>query len=383
MHHRMPQTALLVLKDGRVFSGQAIGRIGRTQGEVVFNTCMTGYQEILTDPSYDRQIVTFTYPHIGNVGVNRADAESHRAWAAGLVVKELSPCTSNYRAEQSLDDYLKAQGVVGIADIDTRALVRHIRMEGAQMAILSSDPSDAKDLERVRREAKALGSMQGLNLVDDVTCKTAYDWNESLFDLDGNSPRVAPSPRFNVVAFDFGMKRNILRHLRSRGCKVTVVPADTPADRVLAMKPDGVFLSNGPGDPAVVRIAINTVRALIGKVPVFGICLGHQIIGLALGATTYKLKFGHHGGNHPVKDFTTRKVEISSQNHGFVVEEGGLPKGAIISHINLNDQTVEGLEWKEKRVFSVQYHPEAAPGPHDSHYLFDRFIEWMDNAQAH
>lgn len=371
-------SAVLVLQDGRVFRGAAFGRRGRTTGEVVFNTSLTGYQEILGDPSYCGQLVTFTCTQIGNVGVNPNDEESDRLWAAGMIIRELSPVYSNYRAERSLDEDLAARGIVGISEIDTRALVRHIRDRGAQMAILSSDPQDIDNIEGLKREVKALGSMEGRDLASVVSCKEPYSWTKTLFDLDHNRPGTPPPLRFKIVAYDFGIKHEILRHLVARGCEVRVVPSSTPASEVLALAPDGVFLANGPGDPAAVTGAIGEIGKLIGQVPMFGICLGHQLIALALGGSTYKLKFGHRGGNHPVADKWTGKVEISTQNHGFAVRAEGLPAGVEITHLNLNDHTVEGLAWPEKKVFSVQYHPEASPGPHDSHYLFDRFIEWME-----
>lgn len=378
--------ALLVLKDGRVFRGQAFGHRGRTVGEVVFNTSMAGYQEILTDPSYCGQLMTFTLPHIGNVGVNADDEESDRVWVSGVIAKEFSKTISNYRSEESLADYLLRRQIVGISDLDTRALVRHIRETGAQMAILTSDPQDVEDLNRLKLEASKLGTMAGKNLAREVTCKAAYEWPGDraggTFDLDRATFDGGPAPSFHVVAYDFGIKRNILRHLVARGCRVTVVPAGTRASEVLALKPDGIFLSNGPGDPAVVEDGIKAVRGLIGKLPIFGICLGHQILALALGGETYKLKFGHRGGNHPVMDRTTGKVEISAQNHGFAVKADSLPSRIDITHVNLNDHTVEGLSLKSQWLFSVQYHPEASPGPHDSHYLFDRFVEWMGEFKA-
>lgn len=373
--------ALLALEDGTLWPGFGFGAAGETTGEVVFNTSMTGYQEVITDPSYHRQIVVMTTPHIGNVGCNPEDDESARAWVAGFVVRELSPVVSNYRARQSLDDYLRERGVVGISGIATRPLVRHIRTCGAMRAALSSLNTDA---ERLIEMARRSPSMNGADLAREVTCAEPYHWSEGIDaqwypGMTGASSESAVSAEAPlIVAYDFGIKRNILRLLASRGCRVRVVPATTPASDVLAMKPDGIFLSNGPGDPAACDYAIAATRELLGKAPMFGICLGHQIIGLALGGQTYKLKFGHRGSNQPVgappELGEERAIEISSHNHGFAVKADGLPPGVEITHVNLNDGCVEGLRAKDLRVFSVQYHPEASPGPHDASYLFDEFI---------
>ncbi len=368
--------AWLALADGSVFEGTAFGAAAEAVGEVVFNTAMTGYQEILTDPSYCGQLVVMTYPEIGNVGVNLEDVESSRPFVEGFIVKEYWPSPSNWRARQSLGDYLQAHGIPGIEGIDTRALVRLLRDKGNLNAVLATG-TDADPAELVRR-AQAVPSMEGQDLVGKVTCAAPYEWSEGRWTLDGGYARSAEPGRRLVVAYDFGIKRNILRNLVANGCRVRVVPAATPADDVLAMRPDGVFLSNGPGDPAAVPYAAETVRALIGKVPIFGICLGHQILGLALGGSTYKLKFGHHGGNQPVMDLTTGKVEITSQNHGFAVDVDSLGGRAELTHVNLNDQTVEGLAHKTLPLFSVQYHPESSPGPHDANYLFARFVELME-----
>jgi carbamoyl-phosphate synthase small subunit len=368
--------ALLALADGTVFEGTSFGAAGEAGGEVVFNTSMTGYQEILTDPSYRGQLVAMTYPEIGNVGVNLEDVESGRPFLEGFIVKEYWARPSNWRARQSLSDYLKTNGIPGIQGIDTRALVRHIRTHGAQEALISTVDLDAK---RVVEKARALPSMIGRDLVKEVTCSAAYDWNEGTWLLEGGYSKSAPpdSKPFDVVAYDFGIKRNILRNLVRLGCRVHVVPATTPAAEALARNPDGIFLSNGPGDPDVGPYA-TIVRDLIGKKPIFGICLGHQIMGLALGGKTYKLKFGHHGGNQPVMDLTTRKVEITAQNHGFAVDVDSLKGIAQLTHVNLNDQTVEGLAHAELPLFSVQYHPEASPGPSDANYLFERFTKLME-----
>ena len=387
--------AILALADGRHYEGYAFGAEGEAMGEVVFNTSMTGYQEILTDPSYEGQLVAMTYPQIGNVGVNGEDVESRKAFVKGFIVKEYTPVPSSWRATQPLHDYMRANGIVGIEGIDTRALVRYLRDHGAQEGIISTATVNIDELV-----AKAKGSpgLVGRDLVKNVTCETAYDWNEGLWDLVGGykrrEPKVPPakrrqrkradfvSPAYSVVAYDFGIKFNILRNLAEAGCRVKVVPAGTPAADVLALNPDGIFLSNGPGDPDAVPYAKETVRQLIGKKPIFGICLGHQILALALGGRTYKLKFGHHGGNQPVMDQTTGKVEITAQNHGFAVDADSLTGAAQVTHLNLNDHTVEGLAHRELPIFSVQYHPESSPGPHDANYLLRRFVELMDKQRG-
>jgi len=366
--------ALLALADGTLWPGLAFGAGGERVGEIVFNTSLTGYQEVLTDPSYHGQIVVMTAPHIGNYGVNAEDDESHRCWVSGFVVRAASPLSSNWRATQTLDEYLRERNVVGIRDVDTRALVRHIRTYGAQNAALSSlnpDPAHVIAL------ARAAPDMNGLDLAKEVTCVEPYYWPDSLLPERGGPGVRASNASFHVVAYDFGIKRNILRLLATHGCRVTVVPAQTPAEAVLALKPDGVFLSNGPGDPAACTYAIENVKQLLGRVPIFGICLGHQILGLALGGATYKLKFGHRGGNQPVQFLPTRRVEISSHNHGFAVRAESLPSGVEVTHTNLNDGCVEGLRAPALRAFGVQYHPEAAPGPHDARYLFEDFIGLM------
>ena len=391
--------ALLALADGTVFEGTSFGAPGEAGGEVVFNTSMTGYQEILTDPSYCGQLVAMTYPEIGNVGINPEDVEAGRPFVEGFIVKEYWERPSNWRAQQTLAHYLQAHGIPAIQGIDTRALVRHIRSHGAQEAIISTTDLDPQMLAA---KAKARPGLIGRDLVQQVTCTQTYDWNEGTWTLESGYQKAETSnqkpttrgqgpasleepatkdPRPCVVAYDFGIKRNILRNLVRAGCRVRVVPAATPAADVLAMNPDGVFLSNGPGDPDVGPYA-NIVRGLIGKRPIFGICLGHQILGLALGGRTYKLKFGHHGGNQPVMDLTTRKVEITAQNHGFAVDVDSLQGIAQLTHINLNDQTVEGLAHAELPLFSVQYHPESSPGPHDAHYLFERFVKLMARSHA-
>ena len=378
--------ALLALADGAVFRGQAFGGDGEVGGEVVFNTAMTGYQEILTDPSYKEQLVAMTYPEIGNVGVNREDVEARQPFVAGFIVKEYWDPPSNWRAERSLGDYMREHGIVGIAGIDTRALVRHLRTHGAQEGIISSVDLDPA---RLVVRAKARPGLVGRDLVREVSCSEPYDWTEPLWRLEGPSRgaasglggRASNDGPF-VIAYDYGIKFNILRHLVSAGCRVRVVPATTPASAVLAAKPDGVFLSNGPGDPDAVPYARDSVAKLIGKVPIFGICLGHQILGLALGGRTYKLKFGHHGANHPVLDLTTGKVEITSQNHGFAVDVDSLAGKATLTHLNLNDRTVEGLTHTTEPLFSVQYHPEASPGPHDSSYLFRRFVDLIERTKG-
>ncbi|MFP3936875.1 MAG: glutamine-hydrolyzing carbamoyl-phosphate synthase small subunit [Phycisphaerae bacterium] len=372
----------LALADGTVFEGRCFGAEGTSGGEVVFNTAMTGYQEVLTDPSYCGQIVTMTYPLMGNYGVNDEDVESHnrRVQVAGFAVKELSPVASNPRSREKLDEYLRACGVMGIEGIDTRGLTRHIRLAGAMNGVLSTETDDVAKL--VAR-AKELPSMAGQDLVRCVTPENGYDWSDGYLGDFAQKPRGHGEKIFDVVAVDCGAKMNIFRNLVEAGCRVHVLPATAGAEEILERKPDGVFVSNGPGDPAAVSYTIETLRGLIGKVPVFGICLGHQLLALALGGRTYKLKFGHHGANHPVRNEATGKVEITSQNHGFAAEPESLEKsGASVTHINLNDQTVEGFTLTDKAVFSVQYHPEAAPGPHDATYLFDCFRDMMETGKA-
>ena len=367
--------AWLALADGTIFEGWALGHIGTCVGEVVFNTGMSGYQEILTDPSYSGQIVTMTYPLIGNYGINSEDVESNRPYVEGFVVKEASRITSNFRSEESLQHYLERYGIVGIQGIDTRELTRRLRDYGSQNGVISSEVSSPEGLVE---KARAFPPMEGRDLASGVTCKEPYTWTQGDWSLEEGYGKGPRRTRYKVVVYDFGVKWNILRLLVDQGCEVKVVPATTPAEDVLAMNPDGVFLSNGPGDPAPLTYAIAEVKKLLGRVPMWGICLGHQIMGLAMGGTTYKLKFGHHGINHPVKDLATRKVEITSQNHGFVVDMDSLGDEVEVTHINCNDQTVEGIRHKSIPAFSVQYHPEASPGPHDSRYLFTRFAQLMD-----
>jgi len=365
-------TAKLALADGTVFTGRAFGAAGEVQGEVVFNTSMTGYQEILTDPSYAGQIVVMTYPHIGNYGVNEDDVESSRPWLAGFVVRERARRPSNYRSEGDLDTYLRENGLPGIDSIDTRALVRRVRIHGAMPAVLSHEDLDDASL---RAKAESAPGMAGQDLVERVTCQRAYDWTEGEPREFGGNGRP-PEPPYRVAAIDCGIKRNILRLMVDEGFQVRVFPATVSPEEIEEFGPDGLFLSNGPGDPEPVHYTAATVRGLLGKLPVFGICLGHQILALACGAKTYKLKFGHRGGNQPVKDLATGKVEITSQNHGFAVRSEDLEsRGLKLTHINLNDNTVEGFRHKELPAFAVQYHPEASPGPHDSRYLFARFRE--------
>ena len=377
-------TALLVLADGTVLEGTGLGAIAKASGELCFNTAMTGYQEILTDPSYAGQIITFTFPHIGNVGVNDEDIETvnmaSSSGVRGVVLHAPITDPANYRATRPLDAWLKARGIVGVAGFDTRALTALIREKGMPNAVLAHDPSGNFDIEALKREAAGLPSMDGLDLVPPVTTGQRFDWNETTWDwAKGFGHQGAPKRR--VVAVDFGIKRNILRLLAQAGCAVTVVPATTSAEDILALKPDGVFLSNGPGDPAATGVyAVPVIRDLLdSQVPVFGICLGHQMLGLALGARTAKMKQGHHGANHPVKDHTTGKVEIVSMNHGFALDRDSLPAGVSETHVSLFDGSNCGISLDGRPVFSVQHHPEASPGPQDSHYLFDRFVAMMDN----
>jgi carbamoyl-phosphate synthase small subunit len=371
------EQAVLALEDGTVFEGSSFGAPVQRTGEVVFNTAITGYQEIFTDPSYCGQIVVLTNPQIGNYGANPADSESASPFIEGLVVREFSPVASNWRADDKADHFLTSHGIPVIAGVDTRRLVRRLRDRGAMRGIIAVGEHDPAALVAT---AQAAPLMTGQNLVSRVSTLQSYNWTDPVEPVSGSdrTPRVE-EPRFHVVAYDFGIKRNILRHLVQIGSKVTVVPADTSSDDVLSLKPDGVFLSNGPGDPEPLERQASQVKKLIGKVPIFGICLGHQILGLALGGKTYKLPFGHHGANHPVLNYKTNKVEITSQNHGFCVDPDSLPDSKVeVTHLNLNDQTVEGLRHRSEPVFCVQYHPEAAPGPHDSHYLFRDFAASME-----
>ncbi len=364
-----------MLEDGTIFEGTSFGAKGQSCGEVVFNTSMCGYQEILTDPSYNEQIITMTYPLIGNYGTNSDDSESRKVFAAGFIVKENCDYPSSWRNKESLGDYLKRNGVVGLEGIDTRKLVRHIRTKGAMRGIISSNECNIKRLEQKLRQYPGL---IGRDIVKDITVRKSYAWEHGVVDVLNNLENK-PAKKYKVVAFDYGIKQNILRLLRSHGCDVSVVPADTPAKEVLAKKPDGIFLSNGPGDPAAVSYAIDIIKDLLGKVPIFGICLGHQLLALALGGKTYKLKFGHRGANHPVKNLKTGQIEITSQNHGFCVDLKSLKnKNVELTHINLNDNTLEGFRCRNIPAFCVQYHPEASPGPHDSNYLFDNFIKLMN-----
>ncbi|MDP3872762.1 MAG: glutamine-hydrolyzing carbamoyl-phosphate synthase small subunit [Methyloversatilis sp.] len=367
--------ALLALADGSVFHGKSIGAETITTGEVVFNTAMTGYQEILTDPSYTRQIVTLTYPHIGNTGINHEDVEASRVFAAGLVIRDLPLRSSNFRSHQTLDAYLREQGIPGIANIDTRKLTRVLREKGAQSGCLMAGKVDAAEAVA---QAKAFAGLSGMDLAKVVSATEPYEWTEGEWQLGRGFVKPVATPR-HVVAYDFGVKRNILRMLASRGCRLTVVPAQTPAEVVLAMKPDGVFLSNGPGDPEPCDYAVSAIRTFLDrKIPTFGICLGHQLMGLAAGARTLKMKFGHHGANHPVKDNDSGRVLITSQNHGFAVDPATLPANVRVTHVSLFDGSLQGMAWTDRPAFCFQGHPEASPGPHDVAYLFDRFVRMME-----
>lgn len=375
------EQAVLALEDGTVFEGVSLGAAVQRTGEVVFNTAITGYQEIFTDPSYTGQIVVLTYPQIGNYGANQSDNEAGHPYIEGLVVREMSPVSSNWRSEESAERFLGKYDIPVIADVDTRKLVRHLRDRGAMRGVISSGTREASELIEAARNSP---TMSGLNLIEKVSTKSQYAWTEGIDPVSASDkPAAAQASGLHVVAYDFGIKRNILRHLVHLGSRVTVVPASTSAEDVLALQPDGVFLSNGPGDPEPLVQQAAEVRKLIGKTPVFGICLGHQILGLAFGGKTYKLKFGHHGANHPVLNRDTGKVEITSQNHGFCVDPDSLKDSEVeVTHLNLNDDTVEGLRHKSEPVFCVQYHPEAAPGPHDSHYLFHDFMKLMKDAKG-
>ena len=369
--------AVLALADGKVFEGEHFGAENEVEAEIVFNTSMSGYQEIITDPSYCGQMVVMTYPLIGNYGINPEDFESDRPYLSGFIIKELSRVQSNWRSRGNLEDFLKKNNVFGIQGIDTRALTRRIRDKGAQQAVLSINTTDTQKLVEKARNSPGL---IGRDLVKEVSCRKAYEWNESEWVIQKGQTKLETTKDrpHRVLVYDFGVKRNILRKLTRAGCKVKVIPATTSADEALATNPDGIFLSNGPGDPAAVPYAIENVKALLGRVPIFGICLGHQILSLALNGSTYKLRFGHHGGNQPVLDANSGKVEITSQNHGFAVKENSLMKDVDITHLNLNDNTVEGIKHKTLPIFSVQYHPEASPGPHDSDYLFNKFVSLME-----
>lgn len=388
--------AKLALEDGRVFHGEAFGAVGLVTGEICFNTSMSGYQEVLTDPSYFGQIVAMTNPHIGNYGINDLDGESRSPWVRGFVIEELTDLPSSWRSQESLENYLQRYHIPGIQGVDTRALTKHLRQVGAMKACLTSEPMT--DEEAVGRAREGSGVL-GMDFVSEVTTKESYDWDpqstesrlwqipqkgrkETVEDALGNTFGALPPVRHQVVAYDFGIKRNILRGLRQRGLAVRVVPAGTSSEDVLALKPDGIFLSNGPGDPMALDSIHANVRGLLGRVPLFGICLGHQILTYAMGGKTFKLKFGHRGGNQPVKDLRTGKVSITSQNHGFAVDPETLPAEVEVTHVNLNDGTVEGLRHQSMPVFSVQYHPEAAPGPHDAEYFFDQFANLIDESKA-
>lgn len=379
----MNKSAILVLEDGTQFHGRAIGATGSAVGEVVFNTSMTGYQEILTDPSYSRQIVTLTYPHIGNVGTNVADEESSQVHAQGLIIRDLPLIASNYRNEEGLSAYLKRNNIVAIADIDTRKLTRLLREKGAQNGCIIA--GDAPDAQLALQKAQAFPGLKGMDLAKEVCTRETYSWTQGSWTLDAGLPaaKSAEELPYHVVAYDFGVKRNILRMLVDRGCRLTVVPAQTSAEEVLELNPDGIFLANGPGDPEPCDYAIRAIqRFLETDIPVFGICLGHQLLALASGAKTVKMKLGHHGGNHPVKDLDNDTVMITAQNHGFAVDEKDLPANLRVTHVSLFDQTVQGIHRTDKPAFSFQGHPEASPGPHDAAPLFDHFIELIEAARA-
>ncbi|MDH5649449.1 MAG: glutamine-hydrolyzing carbamoyl-phosphate synthase small subunit [Gammaproteobacteria bacterium] len=374
----MPQSALLVLEDGSLFKGESIGIPGQAVGEVVFNTSLTGYQEILSDPSYACQIVTLTYPHIGNTGANSEDMESTKAHAAGLVVRDVPPRLSNWRSQQSLSEFLVSQGVVAISGIDTRRLTRILREKGAQKGcIVAADKGQRLSQKSALEAAQSFAGLQGMDLAKTVTTKKTYSWDEVSWKLGSGYAKAEPG-KFNVVAYDFGVKRNILRMLVDRGCNLTVVPATTSAQDVLALRPHGVFLSNGPGDPEPCDYAIEAIENIVNQgIPTFGICLGHQLLALASGAKTLKMKFGHHGANHPVQDLESRQVFITSQNHGFAVDDATLPANLKVTHVSLFDKSIQGIMRTDKPAFSFQGHPEASPGPHDVSVLFDRFIDLM------
>ncbi len=382
-------SALLVLEDGSVFKGTSIGASGVSVGEVVFNTSMTGYQEILTDPSYAEQIITLTYPHIGNTGTNEEDVESDNIWAKGLIIRDLPLIASNYRNQSSLSDYLKENNILGIADIDTRRLTRILRDKGAQRGCIQTFENGLtteSDIESAIAKgldiAKGFPGLKGMDLAKVVTTKEKYEWSNSVWQLETGYQNDVKDLPFHVVAYDFGAKHNILRMLVERGCKLTVVPATTPADEVLAMNPDGIFLSNGPGDPEPCDYAINAIQAFLKTdIPIFGICLGHQLLALASGASTMKMKFGHHGANHPVKDLNREVVMITSQNHGFAVSEDNLPDNIKVTHVSLFDKSLQGIHLTDKPAFSFQGHPEASPGPHDAAPLFDHFIHLIRESQ--
>ncbi|MBZ5628184.1 MAG: glutamine-hydrolyzing carbamoyl-phosphate synthase small subunit [Acidobacteriia bacterium] len=370
--------AMLALEDGRIFKGKGFGAQGECYGEVVFNTSITGYQEIFTDPSYAGQIVVLTNPEIGNYGTNDDDNEATRPYIEGLIVREFSRISSNWRSQQVADEYLERYRIPVLADIDTRALVRHLRDHGVMRGVISTIETDP---DKLIAKARSIPKMDGTDLAKVVTTKQRYIWDTGERSIEPTEVVGVkePEPQHHVVAYDFGIKHNILRKLVSGRCRVTVVPAETNAEDVLALKPDGVFLSNGPGDPEPCTYAQENIRRLMGRVPIFGICLGHQLVGLALGGKTYKLKFGHHGGNHPVKQLLTNKVEITAHNHNFAVDPDSLPMSEVeLTHVDLNDNTLEGLRHRNLPLFSVQYHPEASPGPHDSHYLFDDFVAMME-----